>query len=282
LRLDYQFDQNNSLRSVFTFGGSNFQVPNRLRQELAGQNQRQHLRDNAQNVSYQHIFSPNSVAQFSFFHRQSNAKLFSNAASIPVFAEQDRTLQNYGGIGSLALTRGSHNIKFGGQFTITPIEENFSFYPTVHFPDLEDENGNVVPNPVNNFNATNRFVFNGSKTGRTLSAYIQDRFSLAKNLTLDLGVRYDNYKLLVNEQAVSPRIGFAYYIPRTQTTLRASYNRLFQPPPAENLLLASSPQAAVLSPISVLQGITSVEPVLPDTQHAFEAGAQQLISSFCD
>ena len=113
-----------------------------------------------------------------------------------------------------------------------------------------------------------------------LSAYIQDRFTLAKNLTLDLGVRYDNYKLVVSEHALSPRIGFAYYIPRTQTTLRASYNRLFQPPPAENLLLASSPQAAALSPISVLQGITAVEPVLPDTQHAFEAGAQQLMSKF--
>ena len=279
-RLDYQFDTNNTLRGVFTFGGSNFQVPNRLNQELAGQHQRQQLRDNAQNVSFQHIFSPNSVAQFSFFHRQSNAKLLSNASSRPVVADQDRTLQNYGGIGSLALTRGSHNIKFGGQFTITPIEEQFSFYPTVHFPDLEDENGNILPNPVNSFTSTNPFVFNGSKTGRTLSAYIQDRFTLAKNLTLDLGVRYDSYKLVVSEQAVSPRIGFAYYIPRTQTTLRASYNRLFQPPPAENLLLASSPQAAALSPIAVLQGFTNVEPVLPDTQHAFEAGAQQLLSKF--
>ncbi|MFZ0061929.1 MAG: carboxypeptidase regulatory-like domain-containing protein, partial [Pyrinomonadaceae bacterium] len=34
-RLDYQLDQNNSLRGVFTFGGSNFQVANRLEQELA-------------------------------------------------------------------------------------------------------------------------------------------------------------------------------------------------------------------------------------------------------
>jgi outer membrane receptor protein involved in Fe transport len=229
-RLDYQFDPNNTLRGVFNFGGSNFQVPNRFQQELAGQDQRQRLRDNAQNISYQHIFSPNSVAQFSFFHRQGNAKLLSNSLSTPVVAEQDRTLQNYGGIGSLALTRGSHNIKFGGQFTITPLDEHFSFYPTVPFPDLIDDEGNVFPNPVNSFNAANPFVFNGSKTGRTLSAYAQDRFTVFKNLTLDLGVRYDSYKLLISEQAVSPRLGIAYYIPKTKTTLRASYNRLFQPP----------------------------------------------------
>src|SRR4029079_6320500 len=123
-------------------------------------------------------------------------------------------------------------------------------------------------------------LFNGSKTGRTLSAYVQDKFTAFKNFTLDLGVRYDNYRLLVHEQAVSPRLAAAYYIPRTQTTLRASYNRLFQPPPAENLLLASSSGAAALSPISVLQGSTTVRPILPAKQHAFEAGAQQLLSKY--
>jgi len=277
-RLDYQFDANNSLKSVLNFGGSNFQVPNRLAQELAGQDQRQQLRDNSQNITYQHIFSPNTVAQFSFFHRQSHAELTSNPESTPVVAFQDRTLQNYGGIGSVALTRGRHNIKVGGQFTITPIDEQFSFYPTVAFPDLQDQNGNIVPNPVDDFNAANPFLFNGSKTGRTLSAYVQDRFSIYKNLTLDLGIRYDNYKLLISEQALSPRLAIAYYVPKTQTTFRVSYNRLFQPPPAENLLLASSTEAAGISPLAVLQGITTVNPILPDKENSFEAGAQQLLT----
>ena len=279
-RLDYQFDPNNSLKGVFSFGGSNFQVPNKFFQEAAGQDQRQRLRDNSQNISYQHIFSPNSVAQFSFFHRQSNAQLISNPLSTPVVASQDRTLENYGGLGSLALTRKSHNIKVGGQFIITPIDEHFSFYPTVAFPDLEDENGDALPNPVNGFNPARPFVFNGSKTGRTMSAYVQDRFTAFKNMTLDLGVRYDNYRLLISEQAVSPRLGLAYYIPQTKTTIRASYNRLFQPPPAENILLASSTQAAAISPISVLRGFTTVDPVLPDKEHAFELGAQQLLTNY--
>lgn len=279
-RLDYEFDSNNSLRGVFTFGGSNFQVPNRLQQELAGQDQRQKLRDNSENLTYQHISSPNSLAQFSFFHRGSEVNLNSNARSTPVVAFQRRTLNNYGALGSLTLMRGSHNLKFGGQLTVTPLDEHFSFYPTVHFADLADENGNLFANPINNFSVTRPFVFKETKTGRTLSAYFQDRFTVAKNLTLDMGVRYDNYKLLINEQALSPRLAIAYYIPETRTTLRASYNRLFQPPPTENLLLASSASAAAISPLAVVQGVANVRAILPDKQHAFEVGAQQMLSRY--
>lgn len=279
-RLDYQFDQNNSLRGVFTFGGSNFQIANRLEQEIAGQDQRQRLRDNSQSLTFQHIFSPNALGQFSLFNRYGRAKLLSNSTSTPVVAFQNRTLQNYGGLGSIALTRGSHNIKFGGSLTITPVHENFTFYPTVHFDEILDEDGNVLPNPINSFNATNPFVFTGQKTGRMVSAYVQDRVSLFKNFTLDAGIRYDNYRLLIAEQALSPRIAVAFFIPGTNTTLRASYNRFFQPPPAENLLLASSREAASISPLAVIRGVTTVQPIPPDKENVFEVGAQQLITRF--
>lgn len=279
-RLDYLFDTNNSLRGTFTLGGSNFEIPNRLATQLSGQDQQQRLRDNSQNFSYQHIFSPNTLMQLSFFHRGSHAVLTSNEASIPVVAFQDRTLHNYGGLGSLTMTRGIHNIKFGGQITVSPVDEHFSFYPTVAFDDLVDEDGTIFPNPINSFNAANPFVFNGARTGRSFSAYVQDRFTVFKNLTYDVGVRYDNYRLLIQEQALSPRLGIAYYVPKTQTTFRASYNRLFQPPPVENLLLASSAQAAAISPLAVVRGVTTVEPILPDKEHAFEVGMQQMLSRY--
>jgi outer membrane receptor protein involved in Fe transport len=279
-RLDYQFDDKNSLRGTFLFGGSNFQVPNRLEQEIAGQDQRQKLRDNSQFITFQHIFSGDTLGQFSFFNRYGTARLTSNPLSTPVVAFQDRTLQNIGGLAAISMSRGRHNFKFGGQFTITPVRENFSFYTTTPFADLVDENGNVFPNPVNNFTAADPFVFNGRRTGRTLSAYVQDHFQLFPNFTLDVGLRYDNYKLIIRDDGFSPRIGLAYFIPRTQTTLRASYNRLFQPPPAENLLLASSAEASALSPLAVIQGQSGVRPILPDKQNVFEIGAQQQISRF--
>lgn len=279
-RLDYQFDQNNSLRGTFTFGGSNFQVPNRLEQEAVGQDVRQRLRDSSQSITFQHIFSPNTLAIFSFFNRRGTAELTSNPLSTPVVAFQDRTLQNTGLLASLAMTRGIHNIKFGGQMTWTPVRESFSFYPTVPFDDFVDESGTVFPNPVNGFTAAAPFVFNGSKTGRMFSLFIQDRFTVLHNLTLDVGLRYDNYRLVVQDDAFSPRVGVAYYVPRTKTTLRASYNRFFQTPPAENLLLASSAEAAALSPLAVIQGQSGVRPILPDKEHAFEVGAQQQLGKF--
>ena len=280
LRLDYQLTPNDTLRGTFLAGGTNFQVPNRLAQEIVGQHQKQRLRDHSEFITYERIFSPTAFGQFSFFNRYSTARLTSNPSSTPVVAFQDRSLQNTGGLASLSLTRGSHNLKFGGQFTITPVREEFSFYPTEPFEDFVDEDGEEIPNPINSFTASNPFLFNGNRTGRMLSAYVQDRFSPFRNFTIDAGLRYDNYKLIIQEDAFSPRIGVAYFIPRTQTTLRASYNRIFQTPPVENLLLASSSEAAALSPLAVLQGQAGTLPILPDKQHVYEVGAQQALSRF--
>jgi hypothetical protein len=279
-RLDYRFDDKNSIHGTFLFGGSNFHIPNRLEQQLAGQDQRQRQRDNSEFITFEHIFSPTVLGQFSFFNRAGTGQLFSNTQSTPVVAFQDRRLQNYGVIAAVSVTRGIHNLKFGTQLTRTPIREEFSFYPTTPFPDLMDANGNVVPNPVNAFNAANPFLFRGRKTGREFSVYAQDRFSPFHNFTIDAGLRYDNYRLLIQDHGFSPRIGVAYYIPRTQTTLRASYNRLFQYPAAENLLLASSSEAAALSPLAVLQGQSGVRPILPDKENVFEVGMQQQVSRF--
>jgi hypothetical protein len=280
LRLDYQLTPNDTLRGTFLAGGTNFQVPNRLAQEIAGQHQKQRLRDHSEFITYERIFSPAAFGQFSFFNRYSTARLTSNPSSTPVVAFQDRSLQNTGGLASLSLTRGSHNLKFGGQFTITPVREEFSFYPTEPFEDFVDEDGETIPNPLNSFNASDPFLFNGSRTGRMLSAYVQDRFSPFRNFTIDAGLRYDNYKLIIQEDAFSPRIGVAYFIPRTQTTLRASYNRIFQTPPVENLLLASSSEAAcALAPRGLAgSGGHAADPA--DKQHVYEVGAQQALSRF--
>jgi hypothetical protein len=51
----------------------------------------------------------------------------------------------------------------------------------------------------------------------------------------------------VNENAVSPRLAIARYFPSLELVLHASYDRIFQTPESENLLISSSPQIVSLS-----------------------------------
>ncbi|MBI3949012.1 MAG: TonB-dependent receptor [Acidobacteria bacterium] len=280
--LDYNPTANDFLKLTLIVGGANFQVPNRLEQERAGQDQRQQQRNHSESLSWQHLFSQTILSDVSIFYRTATAKLNSNPLSTPVAALQDRRLTNYGFISSMSYSGHGHTFKTGLQYTRTPVREDFSFYPTdpTAFEPITDEMGNEVPNPVLQFSAAHPFIFHDRRLGRRWAAFVQDRFSPIQNLTLDLGLRFDDYKLLISEHAFSPRVGLAYYIPRTQTVFRLSYNRLFQPPPAENLLLASSVEAARLSPLAVQSGQPGVNPVLPDKEHVFEAGFQQQLTGF--
>jgi outer membrane receptor for Fe3+-dicitrate len=90
-------------------------------------------------------------------------------------------------------------------------------------------------------------------------------------MTLDLGVRYDRSRLLLDESQWSPRVGMSYRVGRA--VLRASLNRLFQPPQAEYLLLSSSPQAQALSPFVEDLGTGGAE-VRAERQTAYELGAE--------
>jgi outer membrane receptor protein involved in Fe transport len=83
------------------------------------------------------------------------------------------------------------------------------------------------------------FDFRGRRTGVQGSAYFQDKIQVTHNLSAHLGLRYDNYSLVTNGQALSPRINLAYAMQSGRTVLHFAYNRFFAPPPIENLLLSS-------------------------------------------
>ena len=86
---------------------------------------------------------------------------------------------------------------------------------------------------------------------------------------VDFGARYDHFDLVDTGVQVSPRVGLAYHIAKTKSVLRASYSRLFSPPPIEYSLLASfiGNNAADLA-----QRVGNVRAY---TQNYFEVGWQQ-------
>ena len=78
--------------------------------------------------------------------------------------------------------------------------------------------------------------------------------------------------LVVNQQAFSPRLGLSFYWPRFKLLFHASYDRVFQTPAIENLLLASSPAVATLSS-QVLR-----LPVEPSRGNFYEVGITKALA----
>jgi outer membrane receptor protein involved in Fe transport len=97
---------------------------------------------------------------------------------------------------------------------------------------------------------------------------VQERIRHGR-LTLNAGLRWDRYQLVVTEQALSPRLGVAWSWPSADLVVRGSYDRAFQTPASENLLLASSPEVEALSDTALRL------PVRPSLGHFYEAGVSK-------
>ena len=88
-------------------------------------------------------------------------------------------------------------------------------------------------------------VDDGAKTAATYSAYLQDEWKLAQGLTLNYGLRFDQFDGFRDENQLSPRINLVW-LPTPSTTIHAGYARYFSPPPFE--LIADESVAEVRRP----------------------------------
>ena len=73
------------------------------------------------------------------------------------------------------------------------------------------------------------FQFDGRAQDREQSAFAQDVIRFG-DLTLSAGLRFDHYRLLVDETAFSPRLGAAWALRPIGLVLHASYDRVFGTP----------------------------------------------------
>ncbi len=267
---DWQPTAKDTLRFNVSINGSDFRVTNSLEQELAGQRQRQELRDNTQSVLWQHVWSSDRVINVGGYRRFNRSELFPSLQDTPLSASQLRENVRQGFLANFTLFEHGHIIKMGIHAQRVTPEENFSFFVTDDQADL---------NPlVRQFDQQNPFSFQDRVTQGEFALYIQDTFSFGEEFTLDAGVRFDHTSLLVSESQFSPRVAAVYYFPESRTALRGSYNRLFMSPQVENLLLASSEQARALSPFVTPEGTGGAD-IRPERQHAFEVGVSQDVGS---
>ena len=157
-----------------------------------------------------------------------------------------------------------------------PVSEDFHVGITsedFNVPGTAGYNPNLTPYDLTR--GGRLFAFAAKQTGGLYSGFVQDGVTRGR-LRLTLGLRYDNYRFRVAGNQLQPRLGAAFHVRETGTVLRLSYNRTFQTPPNENLLLSDSPAAATLAPPGVRQTFGGVPVrIRAERQDVFEAGMQQ-------
>lgn len=267
-KLDWNPGDKDRLRLNLSINGSNVQVPNRLDQQLAGQREKQELRDDSQSIGWNHVFSATTVSDVVVYRRSTSARLHDpDLTGFPYYAEQSRRQRTEGLRASLSHNWKKMELKAGFSVVRTPLRESFAIAAT-------DPAILADPlNPSSSFTLASPFRFDQRLNGVEASFFVQDRFTLFDRLTIDAGLRFDHYDFVVDDRALSPRIGLAYHFKRTGTVIRGAYNRLFQTPPTENLLLSSSPAGGVFSLLASSAG----REVPPERQNFYEYGVQQQI-----
>lgn len=132
---------------------------------------------------------------------------------------------------------GSHTVRFGAFYEADDLvsRTNSLVLPV-------DSGGPASPNPnplctdptqTCQTSATPQtIVDDSSKHAWVASLYLQDEWKLLDKLTVNYGVRYDQYRAYSRGDQISPRLN-AVWTPWDGTVVHAGYSRYFSPPPTE-------------------------------------------------
>ncbi len=242
------------LRFIVRHEISRYDIPNELVQQAAGQRQ---TGDNAETmgiVSYQHAFSSNAVADLRGMVRDNANGFNSNDNSTPIEVFQQNYFREGYFKGTATINHGRHEWKFGVESDNTFLNENFRY----HITDLSQFDDDPPP-PVD-------FSFLGHRPDLEQSAFVQDRIRL-NNWTISAGLRWDHYQLFLNRHGVDPRFSISRFFPSADLLVHFSYDRVFQTPSFENILLSNSAAIETLDPVNFLR-----LPVEPSEGNYYEAG----------
>ncbi len=216
-------------------------------------------------ISYQHIFSSDAVASLRGMVRDNSNDFYSNPASWPVIATQHNDFKEIYFNGSTSIHHHNQEWKAGVESDAILLHENTRYV----IPDCEDPNDPQCPINIGILDSgATTFAFVGSRPDLEQSAYIQDALRLG-NWSINAGLRWDHYQLEVSQNAVSPRVSVSRYFPSVGVNIHGSYDRIFQTPSFENILLASSPTAEALD--TSVPGVQL--PVEPSHGNYYELGA---------
>ena len=242
---------NDRLSFIVRHETSRYDIPNELVQQAAGQ---RITADNIETMgiaSYQHTFSTHVVADFHAMIRDNAIDFNSNTNSTPIQVFQHNWFREGYFKGTVTAVHGRQEWKFGVESDNIFLNENFRY-------NITDPTQFDPGTPIT-------FSFLANRPDLEQSAFVQDRIHLG-NWTISAGLRWDHYQLILNRQAVDPRFSISRYFPSADLVLHFSYDRVFQTPSLENILLSSSAAATGLNPVSLQL------PVEPSEGNFYELG----------
>jgi hypothetical protein len=302
-RLDWQPSARDALHLNLFAARNWLQVPNDYDQL----SQDQKLRVLTWNIApgYQHTFNAHTLLTVNPYVRRDQFNYYASRdpfADTPITALQNRFLTNYGIKADIAYIHGRNDLKFGAQIQQTRLLENFQFGVTdpSYNPVCFDASGSFLllpgvtdPTQCSTINPTYQanqnlqpgivpydltrgglpFHFHGKHNVNQYAFYVQDTIKLG-HLTIDAGLRDDQYNGLASANGVQPRLGISYLIPRSNTVLRVAYARTFETPFNENLILSSGTGGGGLA--ANVFGSQSA-PIQPGRRNQFNGGLQQSV-----
>lgn len=226
--------QRDHLRLSIHHAEARYSVPNELVQQQAGQRQDAADSETTLQVDYNREMSPALLFSAEGTFRDESFRLWSNSLSTPVVIGQQRGFREGYGRLTLAGSKGTQDWKIGGDAILNPVHESLQYAIT---NPLQFDSGTAL-----------HFAFAGRQTDSEPAAFAQDRIRI-KNWSVSLGLRYDHYRFVVKQGAWSPRVAVSRYFTGLGLLVHADYDRVFQTPSMENLLLASSAAIEGVSPL---------------------------------
>ena len=214
-------------------------------------------------ASYQHTFSSNVLADFRGMVRNNANNFYSNTLSTPIILFQHNWFNEAYFKGMVTIDHGRNEWKVGVESDNIFLNENFNYVIT--------DPSQFDPNTALTFSFPGADPSQGKRPDLEQSAFVQDLIHLG-NWTMNLGLRWDHYQLIVNKQAVDPRVAISRYFPSIGMVAHFSYDRVFQTPSFENILLSSSYEVASINPDFLRL------PVQPSQGNYYEAGLSKAFS----
>ncbi len=196
-----------------------------------------------------------------------------------------RNIHHVQWVGSLNYRRGKHDLKAGFLADSQNGDETYQIAPASQLalnalanfaPNLAptgairtDLAGNPIldvnGNPIYLATSSNSPVLTVHRSGFYRAGYLQDTWKVSRKLTANYGLRGDWYKQsqnlgssTIDTFALSPRLNFSYNLNRA-STLRWSYNRLFNTPP-------------------LAQGAIIGQPIQPETLDQYDLSLEHQVS----